>query len=52
MLVTGADSLELIAVYIRMLGLDFHVTSPPELVQRREPATGSSVLLGVVYLAE
>jgi predicted DNA-binding transcriptional regulator YafY len=31
-LVTGADSVELIAVYIGMLGLDFHVTGPPELV--------------------
>ena len=32
-LVTGADSLEIIAVWIGMLGLDFHVTRPPELVQ-------------------
>ncbi|HEX6340964.1 helix-turn-helix transcriptional regulator [Umezawaea sp.] len=32
-LVTGADSLELIAVYTGMLGLDFHVTEPPELVE-------------------
>jgi predicted DNA-binding transcriptional regulator YafY len=32
-LVTGADSVELIAVYIGMLGLDFHVTGPPELVE-------------------
>jgi predicted DNA-binding transcriptional regulator YafY len=32
-LVTGADSVELIAVYIGMLGLDFHVTDPPELVE-------------------
>jgi len=31
-LVTGGDSLEIIAVWIGMLGLDFHVTSPPELV--------------------
>ncbi len=31
-LVTGADSVEMIAVYIGMLGLDFHVTEPPELV--------------------
>jgi hypothetical protein len=31
-LVTGADSLEIVAVYLGMLGLDFHVTSPPELV--------------------
>ncbi|GII94075.1 helix-turn-helix transcriptional regulator [Sinosporangium siamense] len=31
-LVTGGDSLETIAVYIGMLGLDFRVTSPPGLV--------------------
>jgi hypothetical protein len=31
-LVTGADSLEVIAVYIGMLGLDFLVSEPPELV--------------------
>ena len=31
-LVTGADSLETIAVWIGMLGLDFHVTDPPELI--------------------
>lgn len=31
-LVTGADSYEVIAVYIGMLGLDFRVTEPPELV--------------------
>jgi predicted DNA-binding transcriptional regulator YafY len=31
-LVTGADSLETIAVYIGMLGLDFHVTDPPALI--------------------
>ena len=31
-LVTGADSVEIIAVYIGMLGLDFHVDGPPELV--------------------
>ena len=31
-LVTGGDSIEIIAVYIGMLGLDFHVTEPPELV--------------------
>src|SRR4051794_13514890 len=31
-LVTGADSVEMIAVYIGLLGLDFHVTDPPELV--------------------
>lgn len=33
-LVTGADSLEIIAVYIGMLGLDFRVDSPPALVDR------------------
>ena len=32
-LVTGGDSIEIIAVYIGMLGLDFHVTEPPELVE-------------------
>ena len=32
-LVTGADSLETIAVWIGMLGLDFHITEPPELVE-------------------
>jgi predicted DNA-binding transcriptional regulator YafY len=32
-LVTGADSLEIVAVYIGMLGLDYHVDGPPELVQ-------------------
>ena len=31
-LVTGADSVEIIAVYIGMLGLDFSVNGPPELV--------------------
>jgi predicted DNA-binding transcriptional regulator YafY len=31
-LVTGADSIEVVAVYIGMLGLDFHVTEPPALV--------------------
>ena len=33
-LVTGGDSVEIVAVYIGMLGLDFHVTEPPELVER------------------
>lgn len=32
-LVTGADSLETVAVWIGMLGLDFHVTEPPELTE-------------------
>ncbi|KGN37758.1 helix-turn-helix transcriptional regulator [Knoellia subterranea] len=32
-LVTGGDSLEVVAVWIGMLGLDFHVTGPPELVE-------------------
>jgi predicted DNA-binding transcriptional regulator YafY len=31
-LVTGADSIEVVAVWIGMLGLDFHVTEPPELI--------------------
>jgi predicted DNA-binding transcriptional regulator YafY len=31
-LVTGADSVETVAVYIGMLGLDFSATEPPELV--------------------
>jgi predicted DNA-binding transcriptional regulator YafY len=31
-LVTGGDSLEVVAVWIGMLGLDFSVTSPPALV--------------------
>ena len=31
-LVTGADSFETMAVYIGMLGLEFRVTEPPELV--------------------
>jgi len=30
--VTGGDSVEIIAVYIGMLGLDFHVSAPPALV--------------------
>ncbi|CAN7270442.1 helix-turn-helix transcriptional regulator [Knoellia sp. LjRoot47] len=32
-LVTGGDSVEVVAVWIGMLGLDFHVTEPPELVE-------------------
>jgi hypothetical protein len=32
-LVTGADSIEMVAVFIGLLGLDFHVTDPPELVE-------------------
>ena len=32
-LVTGADSLEVLAVYIGMLGLEFRVHGPPELVE-------------------
>ncbi|MBL7500346.1 WYL domain-containing protein [Frankia sp. CNm7] len=31
-LVTGGDSFEVVAVWISMLGLDFSVTEPPELV--------------------
>jgi predicted DNA-binding transcriptional regulator YafY len=41
-LVTGGDSVEIIAVYIGMLGLDFHITEPPELVEQ-------VVLLGERY---
>jgi len=32
-LVTGGDSVEIVAAYIGMLGLDFHVTEPPALVE-------------------
>ena len=32
-LVTGGDSVEIVAVWIGMLGLDFHITEPPELVE-------------------
>ncbi|KAA1424831.1 YafY family transcriptional regulator [Mumia zhuanghuii] len=32
-LITGADSIEILAVYIGMLGLDFTVDSPTELVE-------------------
>jgi hypothetical protein len=32
-LITGAESLEVVAVYIGMLGLDFHVTAPAALVE-------------------
>ena len=35
-LVTGADSYEVMAVYIGMLGMEFRVTSPPELVAHVE----------------
>ncbi len=31
---TGADSLEMLAVYLGLLGVDFTVSEPPELVQR------------------
>lgn len=33
-LVTGADSFEVIAVYVGMLGMDFHIDGPAELVRR------------------
>ncbi len=33
LLVTGSDSVETLAVWIGMLGFDFEITSPPELVQ-------------------
>lgn len=32
-LVTGGDSVEVVAVWIGMLGLDFHVEEPPDLVE-------------------
>ena len=32
-LVTGADTLETIAIYLSMLGMDFRVDGPPELVE-------------------
>jgi len=32
-LVTGSDSVETVAAYIGMLGLDFTVTEPPELIE-------------------
>jgi predicted DNA-binding transcriptional regulator YafY len=32
-LVTGSDSYEVMAVYIGMLGLDFQITQPAELVE-------------------
>jgi predicted DNA-binding transcriptional regulator YafY len=35
-LVTGSDSYEVMAVYIGMLGLDFTITEPAELVQHLE----------------
>ncbi|AKU14810.1 helix-turn-helix transcriptional regulator [Luteipulveratus mongoliensis] len=43
-LVTGADTLETVAVWIGMLGLDFHVSEPPELVEHLR-------VLGRRYLA-
>ena len=35
-LVTGGDSVEVIAVWIGMLGLDFHVDGPPALLTHLE----------------
>lgn len=32
-LVTGGDSLEVVAVWVSMLGMPFHVSEPPELVE-------------------
>lgn len=32
-LITGAESLEVVAVYIGMLGLDFHITNQPALAE-------------------
>jgi hypothetical protein len=31
-LITGADSLATVAAYVGMLGMDFHVVDPPELI--------------------
>ena len=52
-LVTGGDSLEIVAVWIGMLGLDFHVTEPPELLahvrelaQRYHHALPPAMLVG------
>jgi predicted DNA-binding transcriptional regulator YafY len=42
-LITGAESLEVVAVYIGMLGLDIHVTAPPALVEHLQ-------LIGERYL--
>lgn len=39
-LVTGADSHETVAVWIGMLGLDFHVDGPPELVAHLQTLAG------------
>ena len=39
-LVTGADSFETMAVYIGMLGLEFRVTEPPELVEHLAELAG------------
>ncbi|WP_436500190.1 helix-turn-helix transcriptional regulator [Actinokineospora sp. HUAS TT18] len=43
-LITGADTLETIAIYVGMLGMDFRVDGPPELV-------GHLRVLGERYLA-
>jgi predicted DNA-binding transcriptional regulator YafY len=37
---TGADSLEILSVYLGMLSADFTVTGPPELVARMEVLAG------------
>lgn len=39
-LVTGADTYEIVAVWIGMLGLDFHVDGPPELLEHLERLAG------------
>ncbi len=44
-LVTGADTLETVAVWIGMLGIDFHVSEPPEA--RRAPAGPRAALQAV-----
>jgi len=43
-LITGADTLETVAIYVSMLGMDFRVDGPPELV-------GHLRVLGERYLA-
>ncbi|SDJ11117.1 Predicted DNA-binding transcriptional regulator YafY, contains an HTH and WYL domains [Actinokineospora alba] len=43
-LVTGADTLETIAIYVSMLGMDFRLDGPPELVEHVR-------VLGERYLA-
>jgi hypothetical protein len=37
---TGADSLDMLAVYLGLLGVDFTVTEPQELVERVQLLAG------------